>query len=58
MHPLIFDKRYHINTQVQATYSDLQNSVVAQYHTSSTRQLTNLFYGAAAVTNQVEKSLL
>ena len=50
----IFDRSYYINTQVQATDSDLQNSAVVQRHTRSTRQQTNLFYSAAAVTKKVE----
>ena len=54
MLPNIFDRRYYINIQVQATDSDLQNSTVAQHHTRSTRQLTNFFYGAAGVTKKVE----
>ena len=54
MLPNIFDRRFYINTQVQATYSDLQKSTVAQNQTRSTRQLTNLFYGAAAVNKKVE----
>ena len=52
--PNIFDRRYYMKTQVQATDSDLQNSAVAQRHTRSTRQLTNLFYGVAAVTKKVD----
>ena len=33
---------------------DLQNSAIAQQLTKSTHQLTNLFYGAVAVTKKVE----
>ena len=44
----------YINTQVQATDSDLQNSAVAQHQPRSTRQLTNLFYATAAVTKKAE----
>ena len=48
MLPICFDRRYYINTLVQATDTDLQNSAVAQHHTIYTRQLTNLFDGSAS----------
>ena len=57
MLPNIFDKRCYINTEVQASDSDLQNSAVAQHLTRYTRQLTNLFYGTVAVTKKVWKNL-
>ena len=54
MLPNIFGRRHYVNTHFQATDSDPQNSVAAQNHVRSTRQLTNLFYGVAAVTNKAE----
>ena len=53
----IFDRRHYVNTQVQATDSDLQNIVVAQHRTRSTRQLTKLFYSAAALTTRAAVTL-